>query len=86
MRKIVKGTIGTYIEFLPGKTETHISPLKVLNAYIKCEGVPLKWGTARLAELSSAIQWALNEIPDEVIQTQEDLENADESCFEEQEA
>ncbi len=74
MKTKLSGTIGTYVVFKPGKTFTETAPLKILNNYISCDGVPLHWTQLRLAELSSAIQWALNEIPPDVIETQTDLE------------
>lgn len=75
MRKKLGGTVATFVDFTPGENKSVIHPLKVLSTYVSCHGVPLHWTQARLAELSSAISWALENLDPEVIDNQHHFES-----------
>jgi len=75
MKKIVPGTVGTYLVLNEGKHEVVFRPLRVLKTHTDITQYPKRWQGHRGEELANAIQWLLSKCPPNIIAEQEKIED-----------
>jgi len=74
MKTLMLGYLATYVVTEGKKVQVEMNPLTILNFYKDKKYDGHKLTEKRGVELAAAIEWALNEIPPDVIETQTDLE------------
>lgn len=76
MRKHIKGSVATYYEIKDdGQMEMYCRHVRVLKSYGEGEKTPPHWPQIRISELQASVNWALNNIPVDILEKQLKIED-----------